>query len=87
MNFDINEQEMISENIDDAFRFFRQILEDPSILDRIPEGARLSIVSNETSTHAAERSAIAREHATDSFVVGDQTIYVLAVPAKDRAAD
>lgn len=70
----------------DELLFFQKIMDDPSIMERIPKGATIRIVETLWGEHDRTQH-LATAQAIDSFEVGDQTIYILAVPAKDHAAD
>lgn len=90
MDDDFNEQETIdiTGNSADALPFFQNILDDASILERIPKGATITILP----THPGEQRAAAQQatvavRSLSSFEVGDQTVYILAVRAEDHAAD
>lgn len=89
MNDEFDESEMVQivGNDDESSRFFEKMMKDLSILERIPEGSTIEIVSNDPEARNAERAAAARRRAISSVEFGDQTIYILDVPSKDHAAD
>lgn len=70
----------------DALPFFQKIIDDPSIMERIPKGATIRIVEAQCGEHDTAREETA-SRATDWFEVGDQTVYILDLKAKDHAAD
>lgn len=78
------QEQRITEGIDDAFSLFHEILEDPAILDRIPQNARIFVVANRAEEHSAERAAAARARAIDSFDVGDVTVYVIGISGDEN---
>jgi hypothetical protein len=66
----------ITENIDEAFRFIEKIVDDPTILDQIPEGARVRVVPRHRARLHALHPRSWRLRRTRSIAVGDQIIYV-----------
>lgn len=85
--FDESETICIVGNDDESSRFFEKMMKDLSILERIPKGSTIEIVSNDPEAQSAERVARAHRRAIGSVEFGDQTIYILDVPTKDHAAD
>lgn len=83
-----DEDVQITSDSADALPFFQNILDDASILERIPKGATITILPTQPGEQsAAARQARVAARSISSFEVGDQTVYILAVPAKDHAAD
>lgn len=78
------QEQLITDGIDDAFSLFHAILDDPSILDRIPPNARIFVVTNRAAEHNAGRVAAAKAQAIDCFDVGDVTVYVIGIPGDDN---
>ena len=85
--FDEHEAIHITGDSSESTRFFEKMMKDLSIAERIPPGSTIEIVSNNPGAQASDRLAALRQHAIESIEVGDQTVYILAVPAKDHAAD
>lgn len=85
--FDEHEAIHIIGDSSETTRFFEMMMKDLSIAERIPPGSTIEIVSNKPEEQASGPSAALRQHAIESIEVGDQTVYILAVRAKDHAAD
>lgn len=84
--FDENETIHITGDSAESTRFFEKMLKDLSIMERIPPGSTIEIVSNHPGDRDAGRVATLRERAVSSIEFGDQTIYILDVPARGKVA-
>ena len=86
--FDEEDAIRIASDSAGALPFFQRILDDPSILDRIPRGGTITILPTPPDgQRAAAQQATSAGRAVSAFEVGDQTVSILDVPAKDYAAD
>ncbi len=69
-------EERITANIGEASRFLRKVVENPSMLDDIPEGARLRVVSRERLRDEDARNSSRQTRRGKVVDAGDQVAYV-----------